>query len=82
MLHGKANKPIMICPRRLLERRQVFTDCLHLLTTHEPGNELHVVPEVTVPGGSVDFERGPSEEVRRTAALTLASIRREFGTRG
>jgi hypothetical protein len=22
---------------------------------HEPGNELHIVPEVTVPGGSVDY---------------------------
>lgn len=27
----------------------------HLLTTHEPGNELHIVPEVSVPGGSVDY---------------------------
>jgi hypothetical protein len=38
-----------------LERRQVFTDCLHLLTQHDPGNELHVVPEVSIPGGSVDY---------------------------
>ena len=22
---------------------------------HEPGNELHTVPEVSVPGGSVDY---------------------------
>ena len=55
VLHGKEKAPILICPARLLERRQVFTDCLHLLTTHEPGNELHVVPEVAVPGGSVDY---------------------------
>ena len=55
VLYGKANAPILICPARLLERRQVFTDCLHLLTTHEPGNELHVVPEVAIPGGSVDY---------------------------
>lgn len=48
-------EPVMICPYRLLERRQVFTDCIHLLTLHEPGNELHVVPEVTIPGGSVDY---------------------------
>ncbi len=51
--YGK--EPIMICPNRLLERRQIFTDCLHLLTGHEPGNELHMVSEITVPGGSIDY---------------------------
>lgn len=55
VLYGVENVPILVCPARLLERRQVFTDCLHLLTLHEPGNELHVVPEVRVPGGSVDY---------------------------
>ena len=44
----------MICPYRLLERKQVFLDCLHLLR-HDPGDELHIVPEVLVPGGSVDY---------------------------
>jgi hypothetical protein len=39
----------------MLERKQVFTDCLQLLSLHEPGNELHVVSEVSVPGGSVDY---------------------------
>lgn len=33
----------------------MFVDCLHLLTNHEPGNELHIVSEVAIPGGSVDF---------------------------
>ena len=55
VLYGRDAEPIVICPSRLLERRQVFTDCFHLLTTHEPGNELHIVPEVTIPGGSVDY---------------------------
>lgn len=55
VLYGRAAEPIIICPSRLNERRQVFTDCLHLLTTHEPGNELHIVSEVTIPGGSVDY---------------------------
>lgn len=55
VLHGKNSDPVVICPNRLLERRQIFIDCLHLLTKHEPGNELHVVPEVAIPGGSVDF---------------------------
>lgn len=51
--YGKA--PVMICPLRLLERRQIFIDCLHLLTGHEPGNELHIVSEISVPGGNIDY---------------------------
>jgi hypothetical protein len=45
----------IICPHRFLERRQIFIDCIHLLTRHEPGNELHKIPEVSVPGGSIDY---------------------------
>jgi hypothetical protein len=55
VMHGRGELPVIICPFRLLERKQVFTDCIHLLTLHEPGNELHIVPEVTIPGGSVDY---------------------------
>jgi hypothetical protein len=47
--------PVIICPIRLRERHQIFFDCMHLLTLHEPGNELHAVPEISVPGGSLDF---------------------------
>lgn len=53
--YGKERKQLVICPHRLLERNQVFFDCMHLLTLHEPGNELHIVPEVSIPGGSVDY---------------------------
>ena len=53
--YGKPLGPVVICPTRLIEKRQIFTDCLHLLTAHEPGNELHIVSEVSVPGGSVDY---------------------------
>lgn len=53
--NGKSLTPVVICPHRLLERRQIFTDCMHLLTLHEPGNEIHLLPEVTIPGGSVDY---------------------------
>jgi len=53
--YGRDTKDVIICPHRLLERRQIFTDCLHLLTSHEPGNELHVVAEVGIPGGNVDY---------------------------
>ncbi len=53
--YGKDKKEIVICPYRLLERKQIFTDCFHLLTLHEPGNEFHIVPEISIPGGSVDY---------------------------
>jgi len=55
VFYGKNQIPVLICPHRFLERRQIFTDCLHLLTRHEPGNELHIISEITVPGGSIDF---------------------------
>ncbi len=53
--YGKDKTNIMICPFRLLERKQIFMDCIHLLSGHEPGNELHIVPEVKIPGGNVDY---------------------------
>ncbi len=53
--YGREPEPIIICPARLLERHQIFMDCLHLLTMHQPGNELHIIPEVSIPGGSVDY---------------------------
>ena len=52
--YSKYNE-VMICPHRLLERRQIFVDCVHLLSLHEPGNEIHLLSEVSVPGGSVDY---------------------------
>jgi hypothetical protein len=55
VLYGRELEPVIICPVRLIDRRQIFTDCFHLLTTHEPGNELHIVSEVSIPGGSVDY---------------------------
>jgi hypothetical protein len=48
-------KDVIICPFRLLEYNQIFIDCLHLLTMHEPGNELYLIPEVQIPGGNVDY---------------------------
>jgi len=53
--YGTDDKNVVICPYRLIERKQIFADCLHLLTSHQPGNELHLVPEVSIPGGSVDY---------------------------
>lgn len=54
--HGRREtKHAIICPHRFLERKQVFMDCIHLLTKHEPGNELHKIAEVSTPGGSIDY---------------------------
>jgi hypothetical protein len=53
--YGKENAPIVICPHRLMDKRQIFRDSLHLLTGHQPGNEIHVVSEIVIPGGTVDF---------------------------
>lgn len=53
---GKELKPLVICPSKFLAGRgKVFIDCLHLLTLHEPGNEIHLLPEQAIPGGSVDY---------------------------
>lgn len=49
------DKSVIICPHRLLENHQIFTDCIHLLTLHQPGNQLHLIPEVAIPGGNVDY---------------------------
>lgn len=53
--YGKDKRNIIICPFRLLERRQIFMDCIHLLSGHEPGNELHILSEIKIPGGNVDY---------------------------
>jgi hypothetical protein len=53
--YGKNNDHVIICPYRLVENNQIFLDCIHLLTQHEPGNELHIVPEISIPGGSIDL---------------------------
>lgn len=53
--YGREARSIIICPFRLLERSQIFTDCIHLLTLHQPGNELRLIPEIAVPGGSIDY---------------------------
>ncbi len=55
VLYGRPSAAVIICPHRFLARRQIFTDCIHLLALHEPGNELHILSEITLPGGSVDY---------------------------
>jgi hypothetical protein len=54
-VNSSGDDPIIICPQRLLENKQIFLDCIHLLTSHQPGNRLHIVSEISIPGGSVDY---------------------------
>lgn len=76
VLYGRSQKKVVICPHRFLERRQVFVDCMHLLTLHEPGNELHVCQEVAVPGGSVDYflVSTRNREVRDFVGIELQAL--------
>ena len=53
--HGRNRLPLAICPHGLKRNSTVFTDCIHLLPRHRPGNEFHLLPEVRIPGGSVDY---------------------------
>lgn len=52
---SKNPQDVIICPHRLLERNRIFADCIHLLPAKMPGHDLHLVSEVGVPGGSVDY---------------------------
>jgi hypothetical protein len=76
VFYGKQDNPTIICPYRLLERRQIFVDCLHLLLLHEPGNELHVASEVTIPGGSVDYflVSAKNEKVKDFVGIELQAL--------
>lgn len=52
---AKKPRDILICPHRMLSDGKIFMDCHHLLRLHEPGNDLHKIPQVEIPGGSVDY---------------------------
>lgn len=74
--HGRLQETFVICPARLIDRRQIFVDCLHLLTVHEPGNDLHLVPEVTIPRGNVDYflVSASNGKVRDFAGIELQAL--------
>jgi hypothetical protein len=55
--YGKDNSNIIICPHRLIENNQIFMDCIHLLSLHEPGNELHILSEITYSFGNYNSGR-------------------------
>lgn len=53
MQHKDMN--VIICPHRLLQNRQIFVDCIGLLKGHVLGNQIHIVSEIQIPGGNVDY---------------------------
>lgn len=61
---GTELKPLIICPNRLLAGGRVFEDVLPLLSRHEPGNQLHLIPEVGTPGGNIDYFLASTKEGR------------------
>lgn len=52
---GYSHIPIAICPHRFLQDGKIFYDVIPLLANHQPGNDIYVVPEISVPGGDIDF---------------------------
>lgn len=52
---GKGRVPLIICPNRFIQGGLVFADAVASMDHHHDGNEMHVVKEVHVPGGSVDY---------------------------
>lgn len=49
-----SQKNLVICPYRMLEQHQVFHHCIPLLQS-AAGDAIHIVPEVQVPGGNIDY---------------------------
>lgn len=70
-----SDKDVAICPHRFLERGVIFTDCLPLIR-HEAGNELHIVPEIGIPGGMVDYflVSARSRRVRDFAGIEIQTL--------
>lgn len=51
-LLGFKGTPLVICPKRFLQRHQIFLDCIALLRKR---GSYWVIPEVKIPGGHVDY---------------------------
>jgi hypothetical protein len=49
---GYKGNSLIICPHRFLHRQQIFLDAVPLLRA---GQQFFVVPEISMPGGSVDY---------------------------
>ena len=49
---GFKQRHLIVCPHRFLQRNQIFLDVVPLLSG---GKQFFVVPEISMPGGSVDY---------------------------
>ncbi|MGP8124513.1 MAG: NotI family restriction endonuclease [Nitrososphaerales archaeon] len=72
-LVGYGEKPLIICPHRFLQHDRIFLDSLHLLAR---GLEYYVVPEITMPGGTIDYFLVASNgvEIRDYLGLEVQSL--------
>lgn len=52
---GNRGSPVAICPHRFREGGTIFVDAIGLLRNHKPSNDIHVVPEIAIPGGTIDY---------------------------
>ncbi len=50
---GYQDKPLIICPKRFLDRQQIFVDATALLSTTNA--QFFLVPEMDMPGGKIDY---------------------------
>jgi hypothetical protein len=50
---GYQGNPLIVCPKRFLENHQIFLDSIKLLSARQA--QFFIVPEVAMPGGSVDY---------------------------
>jgi hypothetical protein len=48
----KAGMPLIICPHRFLQHNKIFVDAVPLLSK---GEKYFVVPEISMPGGNIDY---------------------------
>lgn len=42
----------IVCPHRFIQRNQIFLDCVRYLA---PNLQYYIVPEITMPGGNIDY---------------------------
>lgn len=70
---GYKGRPLVVCPHRFLQRRQIFLDCIASL---EPARQYFVVPEVAMPGGSIDYfvVSSNDEEITDYAGIEIQGL--------
>ncbi len=52
---GYRGNAVMICPHRFIANNTIFRDAVPLLTEKTPDARLVCVPEIRLPGGSIDY---------------------------